>query len=65
MSENVLAVLIPFGLLGGMFLWVPLLDALHPRCRRFLRSRRRAGRSNASNGTTSAKVTEPVSSSVQ
>ncbi len=39
MSEEVVAVLLSFGLLGGMFLWVPLLEAICPPCSRFLRSR--------------------------
>ena len=40
MSEKVLAVLLSFGLLGGMFLWVPILEFLCPPCSRFFRSRR-------------------------
>ncbi len=40
-SEDVLAVLLSFGLLGGMFLWVPLLEIVCPPCSRFLRARRR------------------------
>ena len=40
-SEDVLAVLLSFGLLGGIFLWVPLLEIVYPPCSRFLRARRR------------------------
>ena len=42
MSENVIAILLSVGLLGGMFLWVPLLETICPPCSRFLRSRRRS-----------------------
>lgn len=42
MSEKFVAVLLSFGLLGGMFLWVPLLELICPPCGRMLRMRRRA-----------------------
>ena len=41
MSEKIVAVLLSFGLLGGMFLWVPLFELVCPPCSRLLRSRRR------------------------
>ena len=40
MSEKIIAVLLSFGLLGGMFLWVPILEFVCPRCNRFFRSLR-------------------------
>ena len=43
MSEKIVAVLLSFGLLGGMFFWVPLLEVVCPPCSRLLRSRRRVG----------------------
>ena len=41
MSEKIVAVLLSFGLLRGMFFWVPLLELVCPPCSRFVRSRRR------------------------
>ncbi len=60
MSEKVIAVLLSFGLLGGMFLWVPLLEAICPPCSRFLLSRRRSVPKDDPGEDASAKVTEPV-----
>ena len=39
MSEKIVAVLLTFGLLGGMFFWVPLLELVCPPCSRLLRRR--------------------------
>ena len=43
-SEDVVAVLLSFGLLGGMFFWVPLLEVVCPPCSRFVRALRRGRR---------------------
>ena len=60
MSEKVLAVLLSFGLLGGMFLWVPLLEVICPRCTRLFRLHRRDRSAEDPNDKMSVKVTEPV-----
>ena len=61
MSEKVIAVLLSFGLLGGMFLWVPLLEAICPPCSRFLRSSRRMRKAeDPGEAEVAVKVTEPV-----
>lgn len=39
MSENVIAVLVSFVLLLGMFFWVPLLEIVCPPCSRLLWTR--------------------------
>lgn len=60
MSEKVVAVLLSFGLLGGMFLWVPLLEAICPPCSRFVRLRRRRLSEPDAEDDASVRITELV-----